>query len=187
MNQTLSKKSIVVVMVLLVMGVFGISYFHYQDRVKPIPEFESLKQIPEDGMRYEVARPGGIIGQAGLTGHVAFEFFDQSGNRFQTDYLEAEQARAIEDALERGGVILFAGRWKTAFESNSIFTVYHMTRGDQVLIDYKSMAESKKKEQQNAVAKTVSATVLCIGVLVFAFWIAYKRQHHLPSDRKARG
>src|SRR5208337_3164326 len=113
MNPTPSKKPIAIVMVLLAIGIFGISYWHYQDMVKPIPEFESLKQIPADGMRYEIARPRGVSSQ------VSFEFTDQSGNRFQTDYMEAEETRAIKDALERGGVILSVGRWKHALESNS--------------------------------------------------------------------
>jgi flagellar basal body-associated protein FliL len=169
MNPTPSKKPIAIVMVLLAIGIFGISYWHYQDMVKPIPEFESLKQIPADGMRYEIARPRGISSQVG------FEFTDQSGNRFQTDYMEAEEARAIKDALERGGVILSVGRWEHAIESNSIFTVYHMTRGDKVLVDYKRVAESKKKEQQVAVPVVVISLVLTVGIVVFVFWRQYKR------------
>jgi hypothetical protein len=58
MNQT-PKQRIVVVMVLLAIGIFGISYWHYQDMMKPIPDFGSLKQIPAAGMRYELARPRG--------------------------------------------------------------------------------------------------------------------------------
>ena len=138
--------------------------------VKPIPEFESLKRIPADGMKYEIARPRGVSSQ------VSFEFTDQSGRRFQTDYMEAEEARAIEDALKRGRVILSVGRWKVAFESNSIFTIYHMTSGDKVLIDYKRMAERKKTEQQNAVSVTVMSLALAVGIVVFVFWKEHKRQ-----------
>lgn len=167
-----------IVMVLLAIVILGISYFHYQDMVKPIPEFASLKQIPAAGMRYEVARP------RGGGNHVSFEFTDQSGNRFQTEYMEAEEARAILEALERGGVILSVGRWKCTFESNSIFTIYHMTSGDKVLIDYKRIAESKKKEQQNAVFVMVLSLVLSVGIVVFVFWKEYKRQDHFPADAK---
>jgi hypothetical protein len=176
MNPTPSKKPSAIVMVLLAIGSIGISYWHYTDMVKPIPEFESLKQIPADGMRYEIAQPRGVSTQ------VSFEFTDQSGNRFETDYMEADEARAIKDALERGGVILSVGRWKRALESNSIFTVYHMTRGDKVLIDYKRIAESKKKEQQ-AVPVVVILLVLIVGIVAFAFWKQYKR----AADAKARG
>ena len=177
MNPTPSKKPIAIVMVLLAIGIFGISYLHYQDMVKPIPEFESLKQIPADGMRYEIARPRGVSSQ------VSFEFTDQSGNRFQTDYMESEEARAIKDALEHGGVILSVGWWKHAIKSNSIFTVYHMTRGDKVLIDYKRIAESKKKEQQGAVPVVVISLILSVGIVVFVFWRQYKR----AADAKACG
>jgi hypothetical protein len=79
------------------------------------------------------------------------------------------------------------GRWKTAIKSKSIFSVYHMTRGDQVLIDYKKIAEGKKKEQENAVPVILVVLVFVVGILVFVFWRQYKRQHRFPADAKARG
>jgi hypothetical protein len=172
MNPTRSKKPNAIAMVLLAIGICGISYWHYQDMVKPIPEFESLKHIPADGMKYEIARPRGVSSQA------SFEFTDQSGNRFQTDYMEADEASAIKDALERGGVILSVGRWKHAIESNSIFTVYHMTRGENVLIDYRRIAEGKKNEQQRAVLVVVISLVVTVGIIAFVSWKQYKRAEY---------
>jgi hypothetical protein len=111
----------------------------------------------------------------GLGSDVGFEFTDQGGTRYQTDYMAAEQARAVKDALDLGGVVLFVGRWKSAFPSNSIFTVYHMTRGDRVLIDYKTMAANKKKEQEGAVPVVVVSFLLIVGIVIFVSWKQYKR------------
>lgn len=167
------KKRLAVILVLAAIGLmgifFGVSYWHYRDMVKPIPEFETLRQIPADGMKYEIARARGVSIDAG------FEFTDQSGNRYQTDYLEPEEVTTTKDALQRGGVMLFVGRWKPAIQSDSIFTVYHMTRGDQVLVDYKTIAERKKKEQQAAVPVVVISLLLLVGIVVFVFWKQYKR------------
>jgi hypothetical protein len=49
-----SKKRIVIAMILpavvLVSISLGIGYLHYRRIVTPIPEFESLRPIPADGM-----------------------------------------------------------------------------------------------------------------------------------------
>jgi hypothetical protein len=176
MNPTVSKKRMVIVAGFMATAIFGLSYMQYREMVTPIPEFESLKQISADGIRCDIARPRGGIGQ------ISFEFFDQNGKRYQTDYMEAAEAKAIEDALERGGVMLFVGRWKAAFESNSIFSIYHMTRGDQVLIDYKNLAESKKTDQQNAVYVTALVILISSGAVAFALWISYKLRRHFSAD-----
>ena len=155
--------------VVLVPISLGIGYLHYREMVTPIPEFESLRPIPADGMRYQMARP------RGPSGDVGFEFTDQGGTRYQTGYMAAEQARAIKDALDLGGVVLFVGRWKSAIPSNSIFSVYHMTSGDRVLIDYKTMAANKEKEQEGAVPVVVASFLLIVGIVIFVSWKQYKR------------
>jgi len=96
-----------------------------------------------------------------------------------------EEARAIEDALKSGGVVLWVGRWKSALKSDSIFTVYHMTRKGEVLIDYEEMAERKKKEQIGATPVILMSLVLFAGIAVFVLW-RYKRQHRLPAGAGAK-
>ena len=174
----MSKTRMVVVLVILAIVFAGISYLHYQDMVQPLPDFKSLQQIPADGMKYELARP------RGPSVNVSFEFTDQSGKRYQTDYMGREEEKAIEDALQNGGVVLCVGRWKAALNSDSIFTVYHMTRKGKVLIDYKEMAERKKKEQEGAAPLVLISLVLFAGIVAFVLW-RYKRQHRLPAGAQA--
>jgi hypothetical protein len=176
MNPKPSKKRVAIFMALLAVGALGISYAHYRSMAQPIPDFKSLKQICADGMKYEIARPRGISDQVG------FEFFDQNGNRYQTDYMGPEQAKAIEDALQRRGVVLSVGRWKSALASDSIFSVYHMTRGNEVLIDYKRSVEDKVVEQQNALPVIVCTLVLFVGIVVYVLLKQRKRQLDLSID-----
>lgn len=180
MNPKPSKKRLAIGISVLAIGALGILYAHYRSMVQPIPDFRSLKQIRADGMRYEIARARGVSDQ------VSFEFYDRNGKRYQTDYMGPQQAKAIEDALHREGVVLSVGRWKAAFESNSIFSVYHMTRGDEVLIDYKRMADSKVVEQQNAVPVIVCSLVLFVGIVVFVLLIGFRHRHAPPIDADMR-
>jgi hypothetical protein len=177
MNQ-MSKTRMVVVLVILASAITGISYLHYQDMVQPLPDFKSLQQIPADGMKYELAQP------RGPSVNVSFEFTDQSGKRYQTEYMGREEAKTIEDALQAGGVVLWVGPWKSALKSDSKFTVYHMTRKGKVLIDYKEMAERKKTEQIGAAPVILMSLVLFAGIAAFAVW-RYKRQHRLPAGVQA--
>ena len=128
--------------------------------VKPIPYFDSLQQIPAEGM-------GHTLTKAPRLSQYSFEFTDQNGRRYQTRYMEAEEARAIEDALHRGPVILSVGRWQSALESDTIFTVYHMTSGDRVLINYADIAATKKKEQQGAIPVVVVSFFVIFGIVAY--------------------
>ena len=98
-----------------------------------------------------------------------FEFSDKGGKRFQTRYMDAEKAMTIENALRQGGVTLWVGRWQSAIKSDTIFSIYHMTSGDRVLINYSDIAAAKKKEQQGAIPVMAISLVLIGGVVVFVY------------------
>jgi hypothetical protein len=137
----------------MALGAAGIFFFHYREMTKPFPPVASLRQIPADGMRYE------------LGGHSqrGFEFFGPDGKRYQTGYMDKEEAMAIEKELQQGGVILAVGPWKSALESDSIFTVYHMTKGEKVLMDYNQLAIAKEKEQKMALPVIGLSALLIAG------------------------
>jgi hypothetical protein len=142
-------------------GFVGILSFHYQEMVKPIPDLESLQQISAEGMRYTLIK-------APRVSQYSFEFTDPDGRRYQTGYKEAEEARAIEEALHnRRPVILSVGRWQSALENEAIFTIYHMTSGERILINYADIAATKKKEQQGAIPVVVASFIIVVGTIAF--------------------
>jgi len=57
----------VIVLVVLAIGFVGVFYLHYQDMVKPIPDFDSLKQVAADGMKYTVSKHSFSIRLSSLT------------------------------------------------------------------------------------------------------------------------
>ena len=144
--------------VTFVLAALGITAFHYQDMVRPIPDFNTLQRITSDGMKITAE-------QLLRGGAYSFRFTDASGKRFTTKYLAAEQAKTLQDALAQGPVTLFVGRWKTALESDALLTIYHVTRGDRVLLDYQEMAAAKKKEQRSALSVITFSCALLIGIL----------------------
>ena len=149
-----------IVLVVLAIGFVGVFYLHYQDMVKPIPDFDSLKQVAADGMKYTVSKH---------SFQYSFEFTDRNGKRFQTDYMEAQEAQTIKDALRRSPVMLFVGRWKSALKGDSIFTIYHMTTGDRILISYADIPAAKKKEQQVAIPVIAASFLLLVGIVAFVY------------------
>ena len=150
------------VLVLLAAGVFS---FHYRDMTKPLPSFASLKQIPAEGMRYE-------LGKSRSGSQFGFEFYDRDGKRYQTRYLDEEIAVMIDEALRQGNVELSIGPWQSALESNSIFTIYHMTQGERILIDYNRAVVAKDKEQKAALPVMAISSMVFIGIFV---WV-HKKQ-----------
>ena len=46
-----TQKRFPVFWVVLAIGISGIFYLHYQDMVKPIPDFDSLHKISANGMK----------------------------------------------------------------------------------------------------------------------------------------
>jgi hypothetical protein len=155
-----SKKRLLTIWRLLALAAIGVSSLHYRDMTKPLPPFSSLKQIPADGMRYE-------LGKSRSGSQLGFEFFDRDGRRYQTSYLDARIATTIEEALRQGGVVLSVGSWQSALESDSIFTIYHMNQGGRILIDYNERALAKEKEQKAAIPVIAISSVAFIGVLVW--------------------
>ena len=85
-----------------------------------------------------------------------------------------EKANAIKDALQKGSVTLSVGRWMSSLDSDSIFTIYHMTSGDSVLINYADIAAAKKKEQQGAIPVLIAVSFIVIAVIFF--WFTKLRQ-----------
>jgi hypothetical protein len=164
-----SKKSGVIVLAFMTISFVGISYFHYQDMVKPLPDFDSLRPIAADGMKYTVSTPP-------RSTQSVFEFTDKNGKRFQTKYMEAKQAQAIQDALRQKPVTLFVGRWKSALESDSIFTVYHMSANNEILVSYEEMAEAKKKEQDGAIPVIAFSLSVMVGIAAFVYKKSMKQQ-----------
>lgn len=144
--------------IIAVAGMLGISYLRYQDMVQPIPEFASLREVPSSGMKCS-------IGEAGMGGHVSFEFTDSAGLRYQATALSTGQAELIKEAMEQGPVTLFVGKWKSPLPSDSIFTVYHMTAGDETLLDYRAMAAGKQREKSGAFPVMVLSALLVAGAI----------------------
>ena len=141
--------------------------------MKPIPEFHSLKQITADGMSYTI-------------GGSSFEFRDKNGKRFQTESLDAKEMRAVNDALKRGGVTLSIGPWQSALKNDSIFTIFHMTSGDRVLINYADMLASKKKEQRGALPVIAISFVLVTGITIFVLKENDQFNRQLEALRKTK-
>jgi len=157
---TPSKKRLLVIWCVMTVAAMGIASLHYRDMAKPLPPFASLVQIPADGMRYQ-------IGKSQSGSQSGFEFFDHDGKRYQSPYLDEGIAMATEEALRQGGVVLWTGPWKSALASDSIFSIYHMTQGDRVLIDYNERTLAKAKEQKAAIPVMAITSVLFTGILVW--------------------
>jgi hypothetical protein len=174
-----TRKRFLIVLPFLLIGVFWISSYHYRYMVQPIPEFNSLRQITADGMTHDTARPR--YGDDRM-----FEFTDKSGKRFQTEYMDVEKARTIRDALRRGGVTLWVGRWQSAIKSDTIFSIYHMTSGERVLINYSDIAAAKKREQQGAIPVMAISLVLVGGVVVFVYRKEMRRRALLRTGGAGR-
>lgn len=155
-----SKKRIATLLVILPFLFAGVSYFHYRAMVMPIPEFDSLKKL-------SIQVKSNIAERASSGSQKSFEITDQNGNRYQTGHVKPRAARAIQEALMSGSVTLFVGQWQSGLKSKSIFTIYHMTSGETVLIDYKKKEEEKKKEQKGAIPIVVASFVIFVGVVVF--------------------
>jgi hypothetical protein len=110
----------------------------------------------------------------------SFEFTDQDSKRYQTLNMGAKEAAAIADAVKTGQVVLSVGPWKSGFKSDSIFTIYHMTCGDRILIDYASIAAQMKKEGQLTVpAVAAGGGVFLVSVVIGVF--VYRRTSRLAS------
>ena len=155
-----SKRRLLITWIALALCATGVISLHYRDMAKPLPPFASLKQVPADGMRYE-------LGESQSGSQLGFEFFDHDGKRYQSPYLDEGIAMAAEEALRQGGVVLWTGPWKSALGSDSIFSIYHMTQGDRVLIDYHERTVAKKKEQRAAIPVMAITSVLFTGILVW--------------------
>ena len=152
--------SSVVTYAIVAVAIVGLFYFLYQDQIKPIPDFDALQRIPADGMRYTLSK-------APYGNQYEFEFKDKNGNRYQTNFMDADKAKAIEVTLHRAPVILSVGKWMSGVNSDSIFTVYHMTCGDRILINYDDIAALKKKEQQTAIPFLGTAFLFIAGLIVY--------------------
>jgi hypothetical protein len=157
-----SNRRLLVIWFLLALAAMGVSSLHYRDMTKPLPPFDTLKQIPADGMRYE-------LGKSRSGSQLGFEFFDRDGKRYQSPYLDEGIATAVNEVVQKGGVVLWTGPWKSALTSDSIFTIYHMTQGERVLIDYHERTLAKAKDQKAAIPVMAISSAVFIGILVWAY------------------
>ncbi len=159
----------IVVAITMVAGFVGIFYYDYTERTKPLPAFNDLKPIPAQGLQYSLSRK---------KGQHAFEFTDHTGHRYQTDYFDPPVYEAILQHLRSGDVTLYTGQWKSAFKNSRISSVYQITAANSILVDYRTLALAKDKQQGIAWPLII---VLPVFVVAMVAWMARRMKEQLEA------
>jgi hypothetical protein len=97
----------------------------------------------------------------------SIEFYDGAGKRYQTRGVSKSALDQITGALSTNTpVVIRYGRWRSAFPSATIFTVYQVEIGDRVVIPYSELANSRHREQA-AGPWIILCTAALAGIAMF--------------------
>lgn len=157
----------IVVMIVFALGVCGILFLSWKDIYSEIPRFDQLQRARANEFRANIAR------EVSNPLEYSIEFFDPSGKRYQTSGIDKAAFDQITAALSTNApVFIRYGRWRAAFPSATIVTVYQLEIGDRVVIPYEKLATARQREQA-AGPLIILFTALAAG---FAIWVALRRQ-----------
>ncbi len=145
----------------------GILFLSWKDIYSEVPKFEQLQEARANGFRANIAP------EVWSPQEYSIEFYDNSGKRYQTRGVEQSALDQIAAALPTEVPVLIRyGRWRSAFPSAKIFTVYQLEIGKQVIIPYSRLATASQREQ-SAGPLIILCTILVAGLAIF---IGVRRQ-----------
>ena len=155
------KKPTVFVTCAFAFLVAGILFLTWKDIYSEFPRFEKLQELRANGFRANIAR------ETWSPLEYSIEFYDASGKRYQVRGIEKRALDRIAAALPtQVPVVIRYGRWRSAFPSTQIFTVYQLEVGGQVIIPYARLATARQREQ-SAGPLIILFTILVAALAIF--------------------
>jgi hypothetical protein len=162
-NPASPSKNPVVLVVTCVFAamVCGILFLTWKDIYSELPKFEQLQTAIANKFRADIAR------EVYSPQQYSIEFYDSAGKRYQLGGVEKPALDQIATALPTEVPVLIRyGRWRSAFPSAKIFTVYQLEIGNQVIIPYARLATASRREQ-SAGPLIILCTILVAGLAIF--------------------
>lgn len=171
---SVNRRRTIFLIFLFALPACGVLFLSWKDIYSAIPTFAELQEARANGFRTDIGR------EVYSPHQYSIEFYDSESRRYQVRGVSKPALGEITSALAASTpVVIRYGRWRSAFPSATIFTVYQVEIGNRVIIPYSDLADAKHREQ-TAGPLIILCTILVAGIAIFiALWRASRFQRQL--------